>query len=55
MIFYVAQLMPQYNLEVNQIVTWSLPNSVTGKTIDQNLSFTMKTLFLSEYLALSTS
>ena len=45
--------MPQYNLEPNQIVTWSLQNSVTQKK-GQNLSFNIKTLFISEYLALST-
>ena len=31
MILYVARLMPQYILKPNQIVTWSLPNSVTWK------------------------
>ena len=46
--------MPQYILEPNQIVTRSPPNSVTWKKTGQNLSFTMKTLFILEYLAPST-
>ena len=38
--------MPQYNLERNQILTWSLPNSVTWKKRLKSLFYLEDTLYI---------
>ena len=37
--------MPQYNLEPDQIVTWSLPNSVTQKNRPKSVFYHQNTLY----------
>ena len=47
--------MPQYKLEPNQIVTWSLPNSVTQKNRPKSVFYHQNTLYFEIFGSINLS